>query len=139
MKKLLPVLCFLFLLACDKDDDDAPCTTNAASIAGSYKIIATTYLETPTSDIEDIYTTYDECEKDDVITFKTDNTYNFLDKGALCTPQRNENGTWSYTGSSMTLNGGAITLVSFNCKTMVLERTDVDVDGDKFTITLQRQ
>ena len=139
MKKLLPVLCFLLLLACDKDDDDAPCTTNAASIAGSYKIIATTYRETPTSDIEDIYLTYDECEKDDVITFKTDNTYNFLDKGVLCTPQRNENGTWSYMGSSMTLNGGPITLVSFNCKTMVLERTDVDVDDDKFTITLQRQ
>jgi hypothetical protein len=139
MKKLLTVLCVVFFFACDKDDDPPPCTTTAASIAGPYKIVAITYQESPASDVEDIFSTYDACEKDDVITFKTDNTYNFADKGELCSPPGNENGTWSYVGSAMTLNGGPITLDSFNCKTMVLSRTDLDVDGDEYVITFQRQ
>ena len=50
-----------------------------------------------------------------------------------------DSGTWSVSGSSMNINGDLSTIESFDCKTLVLVNSDVNVPGDKLKITLTRQ
>jgi hypothetical protein len=140
MKKILTlVFAACIFVSCDKDDDDAPCTTNAASIAGTYKTIASTYKETPTSDPEDALADLEPCEKDDLQTFKTDGTYEAKDAGTVCDPSTDDAGTWSVSGTNLIIDGDPVTIKSFDCKTLVLVVKDIFAAGDEVSVTLQKQ
>ena len=141
MKKLFPISLMLFLFTnCSKDpDDNNTCTTTAANIAGSYKVSASTYKETPTSDEEDLMATMEPCEKDDLLTFKTDGTYETLDAAIVCTPPNDEIGDWNLSGSTLVVDGEPVTIKSFNCKTLVLVTSEIFIPGDQLTLTLQKQ
>ena len=133
---LLPIL--LFVLSCNKSGDEN-CTTSAASLAGSYKVIASKYKQTPAAMEEDLYAAMEACEKDDVITLKTNGTYEAKDLGAVCSPSNDDSGTWSYSGSGLMLDGEPVTVKSFNCKTLVLVTSNAFLQGDAITLTLQKQ
>jgi hypothetical protein len=140
MKKFLttPILFFLFI-SCNKDDNPPTCTTTTATLAGTYKIIANTYKETPTSDEEDQYALKDACEKDDLLVLNSNNTYNATDAGIACSPPNDESGSWSLSGSNLTIDGEPVTIKSFDCKTLVLISMDVFVTGAQISLTLQKQ
>ncbi len=144
--KLLSSLPFLLAIImftnvrCKKNDDSS-CTTNAASITGSYKITAVTYKATASSAEMDYFNLLfpDACERDDVLTFQTNSTYQLKDAGAVCSPSNDDNGTWSVSGNTMTIDGDATTIESFNCKTLVLVNSDTQTAGDKLKLTLTKQ
>jgi len=148
MKKLslLPLVLFtiigMIFISCKKDKDKTPdCSTDVASISGSYKFTAYTYKETPTSPEQDWLSTVfpDPCEKDDVISFNANGNYTVTDAGIVCSPAGGDNGTWSLSGNSMNIDGDLTTVESFDCKTLVLVNNDVAVTGDKLKITLTKQ
>ena len=140
MKKLLtiPFLFFLFI-SCNKDDDPPTCTTTAATLTGTHKVIASTYKETPTSDETDEYALREACEKDDLIVLNSNNTYNATDAGIACAPPNDDSGNWGLSGSTLTIDGDQVTIKSFDCKTLVLVQSNLDSPGDLLTITLQKQ
>ena len=134
------MLSLILIFSCKKDNDPS-CTTDTASISGSYKITAITYKESPSSPEEDYYAMVfpDACERDDVMTFKTNGTYQSTDDGTVCSPAGGDSGTWAVSGSTMTIDGDPVTIESFNCKTLILVNTDTQTQGDKFKITLTKQ
>ena len=136
MKKttLLLFVTVLFF-ACNKPDK---CATNVSSISGVYKITAYTYKETPTSPEQDYYPILfpDACERDDELTFNANGTYQKTDVGSACNPPENDNGTWSLSANTITINGDPGPVESFDCKTLVISSTDFLVTGDKLKITL---
>lgn len=137
------MILMLFLVSsCKKDKDKGPsCTTDVASISGSYKFAAYTYKQTPTSPEEDWLPVVfpDACEKDDIISFSTNGNYAIIDAGIVCSPSGGDSGTWSLSGSTINIDGDPATIESFDCKTLVLVNNDVNVAGDKLKITLARQ
>lgn len=141
MKKLTILMLPLILIFSCKKDKDSSCVTDTASISGSYKITAMTYKESPSSPEEDYFTLVfpDACERDDVMTFQTNGTYQSTDVGIVCSPAGGDNGTWSLSASTMTIDGDPVTIESFNCKTLILVNSDTQTQGDKFRITLTKQ
>ena len=137
------MLILLFLVSsCKKDKDKgSSCSTDFASISGSYKFAAYTYKQTPTSPEEDWLPLIfpDACERDDVLSFSTNGNYAIIDAGVVCSPSGGDSGTWSLSGTSMNIDGDLTTIESFDCKTLVLVNNDVNVTGDKLKITLTKQ
>ena len=147
MKKLLllPILFAITVMvgiSCKKDKDKgSSCATDVSSISGSYKFTAYTYKQTPSSPEEDWLPIIflDPCEKDDVISFNSNGNYLVTDAGIVCSPAGGDSGNWSLSGSTMNIDGDPTTVESFDCETLVLVNTDVNVIGDKLKITLTKQ
>lgn len=134
------VLAAIVLFACNKEKNDCEITT--ASIAGSYKITAVTYKANAGATEIDYFNTLfpDACERDDIFTFNASNTYLIKDAGIVCSPNGDDDGTWSLTGTTaMVIDGDAINLESFDCKNLVLVNTDTQAAGDRLKLTLTRQ
>jgi hypothetical protein len=139
MKQLLAISCLLLVvMSCSKDDSNT-CSTNKENIAGNYKVTGNTYKQTPTSPEENLMDDAQPCDLDDVITFNTNDTYQVADQGVACSPTNDDAGTWSLSGSTLTIDGEPTTIKSFNCKTLVAVSTDVFVAGDQITLTLTKQ
>jgi len=147
MKKLIvfPIV-FMAIFSCKKDkndntNDNPSCATNVASISGSYKIMAYTYKASASSPEIDYYTTLfpDACDRDNVLSFNANGTYQLVDAGIVCSPSGDDNGTWSLSGNTMTVDGDGTAIESFDCKTLVLANMDTQTPGDKLKITLTRQ
>lgn len=141
MKKIisLTLTVALFFTACKKDPT---CETNQASIAGAYKITAVTYKASAASAEIDYFNILfsDACDRDNVYTFQTNSTYQIKDAGTICSPNGDDNGTWSFvSASSIIIDGDPITLESFNCKTLVMVNLDTQVTGDRLKLTLTKQ
>ena len=142
MKKIifLTVITTLFITACKKDP--IPCTTDAASISGAYKITAVTYKASASSAEMDYLNILfpDACDRDNVYTFQTNGTYQIKDAGVVCSPNGDDNGTWSFvSANSMIIDGDPVILESFDCKTLVLVNTDIQTAGDRLKLTLTKQ
>ena len=139
MKKITSLLLLAVLFfSCDKKDE---CSTNAASISGTYKITAYTYKASPTSADQDYYPILfsDACERDDELTFNSNGTYQKTDVGVVCAPPQNDNGSWSLSGNTLTVDGNPENIESFDCKTLIVATTDFNVPGDKLKITLVKK
>lgn len=144
MKKTTFIVLSAFILfSCNKSDKDEPkpCTISTTAIAGPYKITAMTYKASASSAEEDYFNIIldDPCRRDDIYTFNINNTYQLKDAGTVCSPLGDENGTWALLGNTMTKDGDALTIESFDCKTLVLINTDTQTAGDKFKITMTKQ
>ncbi|HET9824000.1 MAG TPA: lipocalin family protein [Chitinophagaceae bacterium] len=143
MKKLLLFpLMLMVVCSCKKNKDNNPsCTTNVTSISGSYKITAYTYKASASAQEIDYYTTLfpDACDRDNVLSFNANGTYQLIDAGIVCSPSGDDNGTWSLSGNTITVDGDAAAIESFDCKTLVLSNADIVISGDKLKITLTRQ
>jgi hypothetical protein len=139
MKKLCLLLLLSVLIFSCKKNKDKNCGTDMASIAGSYKETASTYKASASAQEQDLYALEDACEKDDIITLNVNGNYTYADAGVVCSPAGDGNGTWSVTGTSINLDGTIGTLVSYDCKTLVISIPDIQVTGDVTKITLTRQ
>jgi hypothetical protein len=142
MRKIifLAITITFFITSCKKHDDAPACTTDTASVSGSYKITAVTYKESATAAEVDYFNIlFDACERDDIYTFQANGTYQITDAGMVCSPSGNDNGIWSLSGSTMTIDGDANAIESFDCKALVFVNQDVQVTGDKLKLTLTKQ
>jgi hypothetical protein len=142
MKKVtFIVLSAIVLFSCGGDKDEPqPCTTSTTAIAGAYKIISMLYKENASAPETEVFSIwFDACERDDILTFNTNGTYQDADAGIKCSPPSDDNGTWALSGNTMTIDTDPTTLESFDCKTLVLINTDTQAAGDRLKITLAKQ
>jgi hypothetical protein len=139
MKKVIFIVLSAFVLfSCKKDKNE--CTTSVSAISGAYKITSMLYKENASASETEVFPIwFDACERDDVLTFNTNGTYQETDAGIKCSPPGDDDGTWALSGNTMTIDGDPTTLESFDCKTLVLVNSDTQVAGDRVKITLIRQ
>lgn len=149
MRHVKPILfsCALLLLSgifssCKKEktepDEDEECEISVASIAGKYKLAAAVYQEAA-GDRDVLHDIYEDCELDDTNELKADKTFVYTDAGTKCSPDGSTSGTWDInTGSRiLVLNSGMSTIISFNCKDLVV--TYRDAAGNLVKETYRRQ
>lgn len=137
---ILLVMTTLFVWSCKKKDKVNTCAVNEANFAGSYKVESAKYKASASSAETDALSTYfDPCELDDVTTFNTNHTYTYTDAGTTCTPNGNDNGTWSLSGSNLIVDGFTQVVENFSCNNFSISNTDVNTAGDKLTITFKKQ
>jgi hypothetical protein len=129
-----------FVSSCKKKDKVNTCTLNEANFTGSYKVESVKYKASPTSpETDGTSLFFDPCELDDVTTFNTNHTYTYADAGTACIPNGDDNGTWSLSGGSLTVDVTPTVVESFSCSNFSLSQTDINISGDKITITFKKQ
>src|SRR5687768_18413766 len=107
MKKLIVfVLAVSLLVSCKKDE---VCNQDMAGVSATYRITAVTYKANSTAPEQDFYNQFftDACERDDLIILNSNGTYVFTDAGVRCVPPGDDNGTWSISGNTITIDGTA--------------------------------
>ncbi|MET3878736.1 lipocalin family protein [Chitinophaga sp. OAE865] len=129
------------LFSCKKEESSEPgCSISTTGLSGSYKLTALQYRASATAAPVDYLASMEDCEKDDILTLKSDGTYDYNDGGTVCSPSGTDHGTWQVKGNTLTsdgtLNG---TVASYDCKTMVYYVENSLVEGDKLTFTMVRQ
>jgi hypothetical protein len=137
MKKLTVLtLVLTVIFSCTRHEPEKSCITDVASISGSYKITAYTYKENASAQERDIFSTVfpDACDRDNVIVFYVNGTYEIKDEGLVCSV-RNEVGLWTMIGNTIQIDGMSMTIESFDCKKLILGYTGYMVAGDKLKIT----
>lgn len=130
------------LAACKKDKkENNDCSLSEANLAGSYKVTAAKYKLSSSTPEVDFFSVFprDECEKDDVTTFNADHTVTYTDAGTVCSPANNDTGTWSLSGTTLTIDGEAGTLEGFSCAGFNATASNVSTPGDKVTVTYTKQ
>ena len=129
MKKLIYLVAAVAIFfSCKKNDNNNPPPITMQSLAGNYKITAATVGGT---DVLSVYLM--PCQQDDIYTLNADSTYAITDAGTTCSPTSDTTGTWSLTGSQITIGMQQFTLVSFNGTT--IEATTPITQGG-VTVTL---
>jgi hypothetical protein len=140
-KVLCPVVISLLCLSsCSREPDETQlCSTNMTTLSGTYKLTAIKYKATPATAEVDYLAFMEDCEKDDLVTLNPNGTYNYKDAGTSCAPKGDESGTWSLSGNTVYSDGivGG-TIESFDCKTLVVFVTDVNIPGDKLAVTFTK-
>ena len=127
MIALIGAIAVVSFQSCKKDDSGS---SSSGSVEGSWIQVGATSDGVNTWNDPD---EWDDCEKDDVTTFKSDGKYE-VDEGATkcdpADPQINESGTWSLSADKKTL-----TLGSFAFDVVTLTSTDLKVSLEIFGTT----
>lgn len=118
------------LFGCKKDDDVVNTTTpTKEQLVGTWRQTAET-----TNGVNSWNTTsHDACEMDDNLQLKSDNTYTYTDAGTVCSPSGNDSGTWSVSGSTLTVDAFPMQIDNFNGSTLRLKET-YSFGGSTFTV-----
>jgi uncharacterized lipoprotein YehR (DUF1307 family) len=141
MKKIMVSAAILVtsVISCKKKDSAPTCTTNMASIAGSYKTLSIKYKANNSSPEQDFFALLDACEKDDIVKLNANGSADYQDAGIPCTPNSSYTSTWSLNGNSITMDGTQGTIQLFDCKKLVVTASGALIPGDIFTVTYERQ
>ena len=142
MKKIILSLSILVatVMSCKKEDSTPnTCTTNVASIAGSYKTTAIKYKASSSTPEQDYFAMLDACEKDDIVKLNANGVADYQDAGTVCTPSGNYTSTWSLSGNTITMDGTVGTIQMFDCKKLVVSASGAIIPGDTFTVTYEKQ
>jgi hypothetical protein len=142
MKKLL-LFAFalaLFSTGCKKESGSGGnCTLSNSSLPGVYKKTAEAYQQNAQAPIEDDFSNLFACEKDDLLTVKTDGTYTISEGAVSCTPPTQAiSGSWNLNGNNLNISfsGGfsiSTTISDFTCNSFKLKY--VDPDAGSITVT----
>lgn len=131
MKKILfglGAICLLAVASCKKDDDNKSRTETLTS--GKWQITGskTTTTVNNTSTVDDDYASWDACEKDNFITFNTNNTYTADEGATKCNSNdpQTDIGNWAFVNSekSLLIDGTSLNIDEFNNSTLRLSSSD---------------
>lgn len=139
MKKLLflsTAIVALLTTGCKKEAET--CTLSSTSILGSYKIASILYKADAQTPAVDEFTTYDPCEKDDIITFSSNGVWTQTEGATSCSPANSDSGGWSLVGNIFTLDGEAATISNFSCTEFSVIFAD-PTTGESVTTRLIKQ
>ncbi len=134
MKKILSFALAIAVLAVSscKKDNAKPVEITEANLAGSYRIAAFTSQKGAAAPV-DLIAHLEDCEKDNVVKFNTDHTYNYIDAGVQCNPPGDDHGTWSLpTTSQFILDSTTFSIKSFDGKTFIIAATETT--GNEVTV-----
>lgn len=124
-----------------KQEDPAP-ATKAEMLSGKDWVTSASTITIAGQQV-DAYTTgfFEECEKDNILRFNTNNTYVLSEGAVSCTPPTAENGTWAFNADQTKLtetaqDGEVVTadILELTDTTLKLAGT-VDFLGTPITIT----
>ena len=136
---LFAALLSVLFFSCEKDtDSNGNCAITTAAIAGSYKITAVTYKASTGATETDVFGDIPACQRDDIYTFKTDNTYNYTDAGTVCTPPGTTSGAWSVAGNEMQIDRQIVHIASFDCNKLTVQEGNT-ATGEMQTTVYTRQ
>jgi hypothetical protein len=142
-KAFIALLIVSSIISCKKTDSGSNnCTTSSATLAGTYKKTAALYKASPSAAAVDMLSTAPACEKDDTYSLNTDGSYAQTDAGVSCgLPPAPGSEAWTLQSSNTQITLGAETysIVSFDCKNLVVSSSDVSTPGDNLVITYQKQ
>ena len=143
MKKILfPAFVIVVISSfssCDKNDDEPKtCPQNVASIAATYKLTSKRFKPSGGTESE-IIGSLPACERDNLLVSNSNATFAYQDAGVICTPPINFAGDWSVSGSTLTLETQAGTIVSFDCTNLVFYVNNQPGAGDRTTYTYTKQ
>ena len=124
--------------SCKKDTPSTSCTYNTASVLGSYKTTSFLYKADAATPEVDLFPSYPNCQKDDLLTFNSNGTYTLSEGATSCNPSNADSGTWSISGNNMILDGETVEIQNFSCSGFKVKTTDI-TSGESFTITLAKQ
>jgi hypothetical protein len=141
MRTFYLILAICAVASCSKDDDNNNnCSLSEATLVGSYSLTSVRYKASSTStEVNYMDETFEPCQKDDIITLKSDHTYNHGDEGTACSPADDYSGTWNLSGNSLVVDGASTPIEDFTCKSFSLIQTDTEVPGDKLTLVYTKQ
>lgn len=141
MKTFIIAALLIVTFAACKKSKNSGCAKDMATISGSYRITGYSYRPTPSSAEIDYYAILfpDPCERDNILKFNSNGTYELIDANIVCTPPVGDNGNWSLSGDQMIVDGDAALIESFDCSTLKLVVTDSQQNGDWMRITLVKQ
>jgi hypothetical protein len=123
---LLSVAAIAFIVvmySCKKSNDAPSNTRTVQNFSGYYNYTGLSY--TQGSVTISAFDSLDACEKDNLLQFKTDLTYNFIDTGLVCSPSESGSGTWNLSakGDSLILDSDPAFIKSWDGKTLVVVAT----------------
>jgi len=96
------------------------CDLNSSTLVGTYQVTGVSYRASASSPTTDIFSTYSPCEKDDLVIFNSNGTITYSDAGQVCSPDNNDTGSWSLSGSNLNIDGETGVVTSFNCNNMTV-------------------
>jgi hypothetical protein len=110
---------FMIFYSCKKSNDVSNERT-VQNLSGFYNYTALSYSSGST--VINAFDSLLACEKDNLLQFKTDLTYNFIDTGIVCTPPESGQGDWnlSANGDSLYLDSDPSFIKSWDGKTLVV-------------------
>jgi lipopolysaccharide export system protein LptC len=130
----LLVLCAATFSACKKDKNDDSLAVTKENLVGTYTI-ASIKASASGSGEQDVTSTFlQSCQKDDQYILKSDLTMEYKDAGTACSPAGDDTGTWSVSGSKITIDGSEETVKTLTKGTLVTEWTD---NSSGMTLTIK--
>jgi hypothetical protein len=140
MKKIITLAAFLTVIfsSCKKAEviPESNCVLSASNILGTYKITSILYKSNPQTPEIDYFIYYDECEKDNLLIFNSNNTYIISEGATACSPTRTESGHWNLNQSLITINSELGTITDFTCTGMKIKKV---YGAEETTIILAKQ
>ena len=132
MKRILFGALSLLLIvgtSCKKDKNNQTCDLSNASMAGSYKVTGLT-TQLGNGGPEDSFDEIEACSKDDIITYRDNNSYSVNDAGTPCDRPSPYTGSWSLNGTTfsiMNTDGTDVATISaFDCNGFTATSTDME-------------
>ena len=137
MKKIKYVVLFVFALtmsvaSCEKDESTSDKTLSTSE---KEKQMLTEGSWTMTSNIENgVAVVIPDCEKDDVYTFSTNDTYSHNVGTVICSGETNSSGTWSLSlDLNFTFNGVPMGFNITNSR-LALSQYNYNLDSEVYDI-----
>ena len=141
--KTFPLVLLIIALtsfsSCKKDKDEAQAIT-IQTISGSYKLAVWTY-QFGNLPVENLLDNMEDCERDDLVNFKTDKTFTRTDAGVQCVPSDPYDGTWDLPNNKkIVLDGDEYVLESFDGKLLKISQTETSGGiSEVYRMTLSKQ
>ena len=136
---VLLILSLASLSSCKKDKDESVAIT-IQTISGAYKLVALT-TQINNMPEEDGMQNMEDCQKDDIINFRTDKTYTYTDAGLQCAVPGNDSGNWDLPNTTtFVLAGVSWVLEAFDGRTLKISNTSsFGGDTEVHRVTLRKQ
>ena len=140
MKKIITLAAFLTVIfsSFKKAEvvPDSNCLLSVSNILGTYKITSILYKSDPQTPAIDYFMYYDECEKDNLLIFNSNNTYVISEGATACSPTTSESGNWNLNQSAITIDSELGTVTDFSCSGMKIKKV---YGAEETTIILAKQ
>jgi hypothetical protein len=140
MKKIITLAAFLIIIfsSCKKAEvvPNSTCLLSSSNILGTYKITSILYKSSPQAPEIDYFMYYDECEKDNLLIFNSNNTFVISEGATACSPTTSESGNWNLNQSLITINSELGTITDFSCSGMKIKKV---YGAEETTIILAKQ
>lgn len=134
---LLAAVASVFLFGCSKDDSDSSSTSPSKTqlLTGHNWVLTGATLNGV-----DYFSSLDACEIDNVLNFRTDNTYLMDEGAALCdtTAPQTTTGPWAFANNETTLvvDGGTADEQSFQIVTLSSTTLSLGISDSLFSIVM---